>query len=288
MNLYEYQAKELLRKNGILTPKGMLVKGPHLAERHFEELGGKAVLKAQIHGGGRGKAGGIRFIKEKEELFEGIRALLGKPLITAQTDAKGEIVEALYLEEVLEIENEMYLSISFDRTKASTTILFSPWGGVSIEEVAKSHPEKLASVSINPLLGLCDYQLRELLQSFGNEQPTETLVHQLQHLIKKLHQLYQATDLQLLEINPLVITKKGLLVAADAKITIDDNALFRQPYYDLLHQKQLSQTKAKRAEKLGFSYVELHGNIGCLVNGAGLPWPPWMLLIGKEEVQRIF
>lgn len=272
MNLFEYQAKELLQKYGIPTPKGHLLKGSHLAEKHFDALGGeRAVLKAQIHAGGRGKAGGVRLVTKKEELLSGIQDLLGKPLVTAQTHGQGELVESLYLEEALHIEKEMYLSMSFDRSLGRVSVLFSPWGGVAIEEVAKQHPEKLCRFSIDPLLGLGDYQLRDLLLSLeadGDED--KQISHQLLPLIKKLYELYLEEDLTLLEINPLVLTKEGLLLAADAKISLDDNALFRHPNYQLLKEKEAQGSKAREADQLGFSYVELEGNIGCLVNGAGL------------------
>jgi succinyl-CoA synthetase beta subunit len=268
MNLHEYQAKALFAEFGITVPKGVVVNDLEQALSVYDDFGVKrVVVKAQVHAGGRGKAGGVKIIESKDELTEMVKNLLGTRLVTFQTDAKGQPVNQLYLEEPSDIDQELYLGAVLDRSKTSITFMASTEGGVDIEKVAHETPEKIINFSVNPLVGLQPYQCREVgfKLGFNGEQ-----IKQFTKLTMALAKMFVAKDLSLLEINPLVITKAGDLLCLDAKINIDDNALYRQKA--LREQRDASQEDAKEehARKWELNYVSLDGNIGCMVNGAGL------------------
>ena len=268
MNLHEYQAKELLRAYGITTPRGIVVENTAHAERAAAELGGNAwVVKAQIHAGGRGKAGGVKLLKSINHLREVADALLGKTLVTDQNAPHGQHVSRLLVEETLDSARELYLSLLVDRESECIAVVASRAGGMDIEEVARVSPEKILRETCDPLLGLQDFQCRNLAFALGlsGHQITE-----MTQLLQQAYRLFLGSDLSMLEINPLVVTPAGQLVALDCKISIDDNALYR--HATLSEQRDASQEDAKdaAAHAAGLNYIALAGNIGCMVNGAGL------------------
>jgi succinyl-CoA synthetase beta subunit len=268
MNLHEYQSKSLFARYGIKVPKGAVVNSLEEALSVYDEFGlQKIVVKAQVHAGGRGKAGGVKIVTSKAELTEVVKHLLGTRLVTFQTDADGQPVNQLYLEEPSEIASELYLGAVLDRDKAAVTFMVSTEGGVDIEEVAHKTPEKIIKFSLNPLVGLQPFQCRAAAFSLGFN---GVQMKQFTQIAMALAKMFMECDLSLLEINPLVITQAGDLLCLDAKINIDDNALYRQK--DLREQRDASQENAKEehARKWELNYVALDGNIGCMVNGAGL------------------
>ena len=268
MNLHEYQAKELLREYGITTPRGVVVENTLLTEVASQELGGNTwVVKAQIHAGGRGKAGGVKLVKSVKELREAADALLGKSLVTYQNAPQGQPVSRVLIEETLAIVRELYVSLLVDRESERITVVASSAGGMEIEEVARASPQKILREVCDPLLGLQDFQCRNLAFALGLSGPQMTA---LTHLLQQAYRLFSRCDLSMLEINPLVVTTEGHLVALDCKISVDDNALYRQPA--LAGKRDDSQDDARdaAAHAAGLNYIALAGNIGCMVNGAGL------------------
>ena len=268
MNLHEYQAKELLREYGITTPRGVVVENTQHAEIATNELGGETwVVKAQIHAGGRGKAGGVKLVKSVDELRQVADALLGKPLVTYQNAPQGQRVSRVLIEETLSIARELYLSLLVDRESERVTVVASSAGGMDIEEVARQSPEKIVREICDPMLGLQDFQCRYLafaLDLSGKQ------IAEMTRLLQQAYRLFLNSDLSMLEINPLIVTSEGRLVALDCKISVDDNALYRQA--TLADKRDDSQEDAKdaAAHAAGLNYIALSGNIGCMVNGAGL------------------
>ncbi len=268
MNLHEYQAKELLREYGITTPRGVVIEHTLHAEVASNELGGNQwVVKAQIHAGGRGKAGGVKLVNSVDELRHAADALLGKPLVTYQNAPHGQMVNKVLVEETLSIARELYLSLLVDREAERVAVVASAAGGMDIEDVARNAPEKILREHCDPLLGLQDFQCRNLAFALGLE---GTQVGAMTRLLRNAYRLFMRCDLSLLEINPLVVTVDGQLVALDCKISVDDNALYRQTA--LADKRDLSQDDPKEAaaHAAGLNYIALSGSIGCMVNGAGL------------------
>jgi succinyl-CoA synthetase beta subunit len=268
MNLHEYQAKHLLQRYEIATPNGLVVQFEEEAAAATKEISGKAwVVKAQVHAGGRGKAGGVKLVNSAEEAQNVANSLLGKALVTYQNAPDGQPVHQLLVEETLPIARELYLSMLVDRTLERVVMVASSAGGMDIEEIAANHPEKILQEVVDPLNGLMDYQARNIAFGLGleNEQ-----ISAFTKLAKRLYKLFKDNDLALLEINPLIVTTEGQLVALDCKMSVDDNALYRQK--PLAEMRDWSQDDAKEAEAhhAGLNYIALNGNIGCMVNGAGL------------------
>ncbi|MBI5633556.1 MAG: ADP-forming succinate--CoA ligase subunit beta [Nitrospirae bacterium] len=268
MKIHEYQAKELFRKHSIPVPEGYIATSPDEAFALAEKLGRfPVVIKAQVHAGGRGKGGGVKLARSLEEVRSVAAAILGRPLVTPQTGPEGKKVRKLLVEQGLDIRQELYLSIIPDRSTAKIMIIASRAGGMDIEEVAAITPEKIIKVLINPLTGIEPGHCREIAAGLNL---IDSLVEKSSTLIKNLYKLFIETDCSLLEINPLVITAQGDLIALDAKIDIDDNALFRQK--DILKYRDTDEEDPLELEasKYNLNYINLDGNVGNMVNGAGL------------------
>ena len=268
MNLHEYQAKALLQKYSVPTPQGMVADSAEAAYRAANAIQSNAwVVKAQIHAGGRGKAGGVKLVKSASEVEATAKALLGKPLVTYQNAPDGQLVKQVLVEETLPIARELYLSMLVDRSLERVVVVASSAGGMDIEEIAATQPEKILQEVCDPLNGLVDFQARNL--AFKLELKDEQ-IGAFTKLLKALYKLFKDNDLALLEINPLIVTADGKLVALDCKMSVDDNALYRQKA--LSEQRDWSQEDAKEAvaHHAGLNYIALNGNIGCMVNGAGL------------------
>ena len=266
MNLHEYQAKNLLKQYGLATPIGAVAGDAASAVEIAKSMNLNAfVVKAQIHAGGRGKAGGVKLVKSLAEVEAVAKALLGKILITYQNAPDGQMVSQVLVEETLPIARELYLSLLVDRSLERIVVVASSAGGMDIEEIAASHPEKILQEVCDPLNGLVDFQARNLAFKLQIGQVAE-----FTQLLKGLYKLFKENDLSLLEINPLIVTTEGKLVALDCKMSVDDNALYRQKA--LAEQRDWSQEDAKEAtaHEAGLNYIALNGNIGCMVNGAGL------------------
>jgi succinyl-CoA synthetase beta subunit len=268
MNLHEYQAKSVLRDYGIATPRGVVIATAADCAAATEELGGDVwVAKAQIHAGGRGKAGGVKLVRSLDALTGFAHELLGKRLTTYQNAPDGQPVNELLIEETLPIARELYLSISVDRAAERISWVASAAGGMEIEEVARNEPEKILKEWVNPATGFMDYQGRNL--AFGLQLSGEQ-VGAFVKMAKSLYRIFLEKDLALLEINPLVVTQDGRLLPLDCKMSLDDNALYRQKQW--AERADSSQIDAKEAEAQAhnLNYIALNGNIGCMVNGAGL------------------
>ncbi len=268
MNIHEHQAKEIFRKYGVPTPRGAVAFKPENAVKAAQQLGGDLwVVKAQIHAGGRGKAGGVKIARTTEEVGKFADELLGKTLVTHQTGPEGKVVHRVYVEEGLDIDKEFYLGMVLDRAKEMPVMMASTEGGMEIEEVAAKTPEKIIKVAIDPSIGFQGFHGRDL--AFGLGLPKEQ-VNTFISFAKALYQVYMDNDAELIEINPLVRTKDGKFVALDAKMSFDNNALYRQS--ELLSMRDLTEEEPTEVEagKYGLSYVKLDGNVGCMVNGAGL------------------
>jgi succinyl-CoA synthetase beta subunit len=266
MNLHEYQAKNLLKQYGLPTPIGAVASDAAAAVTVAKSIqSDKYVVKAQIHAGGRGKAGGVKLLKTLVEVEDYAKNLLGKTLITYQNAPDGQLVSQVLVEETLPIARELYLSMLVDRTLERIVVVASSAGGMDIEEIAATHPEKILQEVCDPLNGLVDFQARNLAFKLQIEQVAE-----FTKLLKNLYKLFKENDLALLEINPLIVTTDGKLVALDCKMSVDDNALYRQKA--LAEQRDWSQEDSKEAvaHAAGLNYIALNGNIGCMVNGAGL------------------
>ena len=266
MNIHEYQAKELLKPFGVPVPRGRVASTPEEAAAVARELGGACVVKAQIHAGGRGKAGGVKLVKSAEEAEKTARELLGKILVTHQTGPQGREVRRLLIEEGLPIARELYLGMVLDRAIGRLTVIASSEGGVEIEEVARKSPEKILKEVIDPAVGLLPFQCRRLAYALGLNKQAGPFTA----LMQALARAFVEKDCSLAEINPLVVTRDGGLIALDAKINIDNNALFRRPEIEALRDLSEEDPKEYEASRLGLSYISLDGNIGCMVNGAGL------------------
>ena len=266
MNIHEYQAKELLKPFGVPVPRGGVASTPQEAAAVARELGGTCVVKAQIHAGGRGKAGGVKLVKSAEEAEKAARELLGKILVTHQTGPQGREVRRLLIEEGLPIARELYLGMVLDRAVGRLTVIASSEGGVEIEEVARKSPEKILKEVIDPAVGLLPFQCRRIAFALGLNKQAGPFTGLLQALARA----FMEKDCSLAEINPLVVTQDGRLIALDAKMNIDNNALFRRPEIEALRDLSEEDPKEYEASQLGLSYISLDGNIGCMVNGAGL------------------
>ncbi len=268
MNLHEYQSKELFRNYGIPVPDGKVAFSVHEAVDAAKSLTTeKVVVKAQVHAGGRGKAGGVKLVDSPDEAGEFARSLLGTNLVTFQTDANGQPINRILVEETCDIANELYLGAVLDRSKRRVVIMASTEGGVEIEKVAHETPEKILKATINPLVGIMPYQCRELAFGLGL---SGDQIKQFTKLLTGLGKLVVEKDLALVEVNPLVITGSGDLLCLDGKINIDSNALFRHPDLVEMRDKSQEDERENRAADWDLSYVALDGEIGCMVNGAGL------------------
>ena len=268
MKIHEYQGKELLRKYGVTVPRGVFCASVDEAVKAAESLGGKVwVVKAQIHAGGRGKGGGVKVAKSLDEVRRYAENILGMQLVTHQTDAAGQKVRRLLVEEGADIRKEYYVAALTDRGSQKVVMMASSEGGMEIEEVAHATPEKILKVFVDPLVGLTDAQAKELAAGIGIP---EASVPQAVALLKNLYTCYMETDASLAEINPLILEGDGTIKALDAKFNFDDNALFRQP--EIFAYRDLDEEDANEIEasKFGLAYISRDGNIGCLVNGAGL------------------
>ena len=267
MKIHEYQAKEILTKYGVPVPRGSVASTPQDAARIAGELGGKAVVKAQVHAGGRAKGGGIKVVASAEEAAQAAEALLGTRLVTFQTGPEGVPVRSVLVEEVVEAERELYLGIVVDGAAAGVVVIASEAGGVEIEEVATRTPEKILRVSVDPALGLQPYQGRKL--AYGLNLKPE-LVRPVAGMIAGLYKAFEDNDCSLAEINPLTVTADGRALAVDAKLNIDDDAMFRHPDLLELQDPEQEDPLEVRARQHDISYVKLDGDVGCIVNGAGL------------------
>ena len=268
MNIHEYQAKSVLAKFGVAVPRGGVAYTPAEAEQVAQSLGGNLwVVKAQIHAGGRGKAGGVKLAKSLDEVKVLTKQMLGMVLVTHQTGPEGKEVKRVYIEEGSDIGSELYLSVVLDRTFSRVTFVGCKDGGVDIEEVAHNTPEKIITVPVDPATGIQPHHARTL--AFGMEIPTE-LHGDFQKMVFGFYDAFIKTDASQVEINPLVITKGNKLIALDAKFNFDDNALFRQPEVAEMRDESEEDPLELQAAKFGLSYVKMDGNIGCMVNGAGL------------------
>jgi len=267
LKIHEYQAKEILRRYGIDTPRGEVTDQPAEARRICEELGGRCVVKAQIHAGGRGKGGGVKLAGSPEEAETLAGQILGMNLVTPQTGPGGQEVKKVYIEEASEIARELYISVTLDREKGMPLLMASTEGGMDIEQVAEEKPEAILKEWVHPHLGMLPFQARRLAAGLDFHGATAKAGMKL---AQKLVRCYLDTDASLVEINPLVVTGDGAVIALDAKMGFDDNALFR--HKDVLEMRDLAEENPIEVEagEYGLSYIKLDGNIGCMVNGAGL------------------
>jgi len=267
MNLHEYQAKEILSSRGVEIPRGSVCYDPLEALIAARQLKVDfVVLKAQVHAGGRGKAGGVAVLSLDQDIRGKAAEILGRRIVTNQTGPSGKPVSALLVEEVLPIDREIYLGVVLDRNSARVTIMASPAGGMDIETLAREHPEQIYTLGVNPLIGLTGYQARSLAYRLTDD---NSLAGKIMKVITALYGVFVDYDCSLAEINPLVISG-GRVVALDAKINLDGNALFRHPEMERWRDRLQENSLELSAEKDGLSYIKLDGNIGCIVNGAGL------------------
>ncbi len=267
MNIHEYQAKEILKRFGVDVPRGRVAFAPEEARKIAEELGGRVVVKAQIHAGGRGKAGGVKLAGSPEEAEKIARELIGKTLVTHQTGPQGKVVHKVLVEETMNIDRELYAGIVLDRSRSQLVFMVSTEGGVEIEKVAAESPEKILKAYVDPGVGFLPFQARKLVFGLGLRGD------QFKNAVKFLTGLYRAyveSDASLAEINPLVVTKEGRVLALDAKINLDDNSLYR--HSDLAEMRDIAEEEPLEVEasKYHLNYIKLEGNVGCMVNGAGL------------------
>ena len=268
MNIHEYQAKELLKKYNVPTVPGFLALDPDSAVSAAEKIGGDVwVVKAQIHAGGRGKGGGVKVVKSLEEVKSKSEEILGMNLVTHQTGPKGQEVRKVYIEKGTNIVDELYLSIVVDRANSRVNFIASTEGGMDIEEVAENSPEKILTVDINPSIGIDEKDVISISKALGLD---DDLLSKSGSLLKNLYNAFVETDMSLLEINPLVLTGDKELICLDAKVNFDDNALFRHPEIEDLRDPDEEDPAELAANEIGLTYIKLDGNIGCLVNGAGL------------------
>ena len=268
MNIHEYQAKGLFRQYGVKTLHGVVASNSDEAAKACKELGGKIwVVKAQVHAGGRGKGGGIVLCRSADEVYEAATNLIGKNLVTPQTTKDGVEVRNIYVEEGCNISKELYLGIVLDREKDLPVIMASTEGGVEIEEVASKNPEKILKVHVDPITGLGDWQARQIAFGLGLE---GNQIRNSIKFMKSLYKLFVDLDCSIVEINPLVVNTDDEIIALDAKINFDSSALFRHKEIEELRDTNEEEPLETRANKVGLNYIKLDGEIGCMVNGAGL------------------
>jgi len=267
LKVHEYQAKSLLSRYGVAVPRGEVADTADEARDVARKLGGAVIVKAQIHAGGRGKGGGIRVARDPDEAFEHSRAILGMTLVTPQTGAAGRVVRKVLVEEALDLDRELYLGVTLDRSRALPMVIASKSGGMEIEEVATRDPSAVLREAVDPALGMFPFQARRLAFSLGLSGDS---FRQGISLMQALFRAYVETDATLAEVNPLLVTRSGRVLALDAKMTFDDNALFRHP--DIAGMRDLAEEDPLEVEasKFGLNYIKLDGNVGCMVNGAGL------------------
>ncbi|MCJ7504721.1 MAG: ADP-forming succinate--CoA ligase subunit beta [Acidobacteriia bacterium] len=267
MKIHEYQAKQILARFGVTTPRGDVAYTAEEARSVAERLGSTVVVKAQIHAGGRGKAGGIEVARDSKEAERLAHEMLGRKLVTLQTGAEGRVVRRVLVEEGLEIARELYLGIVIDRSLARPVVMASSEGGVEIEIVAAEHPEKILKEYIDPAVGFQSFQARKLAFGLGLD---AALVNEATRFFTAIYRAFEATDASLVEINPLVVTRDGRLLALDAKMNFDDNALSRHKDIRELRDLDEEDPLEVKASNYNLSYIRLDGNVGCMVNGAGL------------------
>ena len=268
MDIHEYQAKAILAEYGLPIAQGGLAYSPEQAAYRTREIGGdKWVVKAQVHSGARGKAGGVKVCADEHEVWEAADEMLGKRLVTQQTGPKGKLISRLYVEEATSITAEFYLSLVLDRCSERIMVVASAAGGMDIEEVAKNNPQAIVNISVEPAVGIQKFQAREIAFALGLEAKQ---VNQAVTVIEACYRAFRDLDATMVEINPLVVTEDGRLVALDAKMAFDDNALFRRQQISELRDKSQEDPLEMKAADRGLSYVGLDGNIGCIINGAGL------------------
>ncbi len=267
MKVHEYQAKSILARYGVAVPRGEVTDSPAQAREIAKRLGGRVVVKAQIHAGGRGKGGGVKLANDPEEAHDLARKILGMTLVTPQTGPAGRLVQKVLVEEALDIARELYLGITLDRSRGLPVVMASLSGGMEIEEVAAKDANAIVREAIDPSTGMFPFQARKLAFALGLS--GESFKRSVA-LMEALFEAYVETDASLAEINPLLVTKQGGVLALDAKMTFDDNALFRHP--DIKEMRDLSEEDPLEVEasRFGLNYIKLEGNVGCMVNGAGL------------------
>ena len=268
MDIHEYQAKDVLAKFGVQVAQGALAYSPEQAAYRARELGGdKWVVKAQVHAGGRGKAGGVKICETENEIQTACENMFGKKLITHQTSPEGKGIYRVYVESAVAIDREIYLGFVLDRSSQRVMVVASREGGMEIEEISEERPDSIVRSTIDPAVGLLDFQSREIAFALGLE---PNLIQQMVRTLKSCYRAFTDLDATMVEINPLVITSDKRILALDAKMNFDDNALFRHPQISELRDKSQEDPRESRAADRGLSYVGLEGNIGCIVNGAGL------------------
>jgi malate-CoA ligase subunit beta len=268
MDIHEYQAKDVLAKFGVQVAQGALAYSPEQAAYRARELGGdKWVVKAQVHAGGRGKAGGVKICETENEIQTACENMFGKKLITHQTSPEGKGIYRVYVEAAVAIDREIYLGFVLDRSSQRVMVVASREGGMEIEEISEERPDSIVRSTVDPAVGLLDFQSREIAFALGLE---PNLIQQMVRTLKSCYRAFTDLDATMVEINPLVITSDKRILALDAKMTFDDNALFRHPQISELRDKSQEDPRESRAADRGLSYVGLEGNIGCIVNGAGL------------------
>ena len=267
MNIHEFQAKEVFSRYGIPVPKGIVATTPDEAKSATAELGGQSVVKAQIHAGGRGKSGGVQLVRSPEEASEVAQKMLGSSLVTPQTGPEGAPIERLLIEELADIKQELYVALTIDRGHRGPAMLVSTQGGMNIEEVASNNPEDIHTEPIDPLSGMMPFQTRRMVRQLGLD---PSVASEAAKVLSGLYRVFVENDCSLVEINPLIITGDGRVMALDAKISLDDDSMFR--HADLLEYRDISQEDPleSQASDLDIAYVNLDGDVGCLVNGAGL------------------
>jgi malate-CoA ligase subunit beta len=268
MNIHEYQAKELLAGFGIAIPRGGIAYSAEQAVFRATEIGGSRwVVKAQIHSGARGKAGGIKLCGDEHEVREAAKELLGKRLVTLQTGADGRVVHRVYVESAVEADRELYLGLVLDRKSERIVVVAAPHGGMEIEEIARQHPESILREVAEPGIGLTSFQARQLAFELGL---SHAQVHRAVTTLVGAYRAMRDLDATMVEINPMVVTREGGVLALDAKMSFDDNALFRRPAVSELRDPLEEDPREAQAAEFGFNYVALDGNVGCIINGAGL------------------
>jgi succinyl-CoA synthetase beta subunit len=268
MDIHEYQAKEILSRFGVAVPIGGLAYSPEQAAYRAREIGGERwIVKAQVHAGGRGKAGGVKICSDDHEIQDVTNALFGRKLVTHQTGPEGKGVYRVYVEQVSAFNREIYLGLVLDRTSQRVMIVASSEGGMEIEEISANRPESIVRSTVEPAVGLQEFQAREISYKLGIP---NSLVPQMVRTLQGCYRAFRDLDATMVEINPLVITNDNRILALDAKMTFDTNALFRHPQIAELRDKSQEDPRESRAADRGLSYIGLEGNIGCIVNGAGL------------------
>ena len=267
MKIHEYQAKQIFARYGVPIPRGEVASTPQEAAAVAQRLGAEVVVKAQIHAGGRGKGGGIRKAATPADAEKHAAAMLGRPLVTPQTGPQGRVVRRVLVEETLPIERELYLGLVIDRALARVVVMASAAGGMEIEEVARENPEAILKAALQPATGLPSFQVRRLAFGLGLK---DELRKQAAKLLGALYRVFVEQDASLVEVNPCIVTRDGRLVALDAKINFDDNALFRHPELAALRDLNEEEPLEIEASKHSLNYIKLDGNVGCMVNGAGL------------------